>query len=97
LILKIADQEDLDVFIIGTNEMNFSFNMADDGIDIIQIRLLPLTVDDPEEWTTLAPVFVDTFLFTFCEFFIGNRYSTVSRSAIARRKFMGLESKTITF
>lgn len=97
LILKVAKEEDIDVFIIGTNEKNVNISMTEDGIDIIQIQLLPLSANDPEEWTELAPVFIDTFLFSFCDFFIGNRYSTVSRSAIARRKFMGLENKTTTF
>lgn len=96
-ILKAAREQDIDVFLIGTNDPEFSFNMNEDDIDIIRIEMLPLTTDDPAPWTDLVPVFVDTFLFTYCDYFIGNRYSTVSRSAIARRQQMGLGDKTTTF
>lgn len=93
-ILRISRKQNLTTFIVGTNEYQFSMDMSEFGIDVIRSKM---TNYISEEWNELAPVVMDTFIFTFADYFIGNCYSTVSRSVVTRRTALGLKKFTETF
>lgn len=95
-IACISERTDIDVFLIGTNDSEFHLDMSEQGIDVVKIRM-PLQPQASVEWTQLAAVSVDIFLFLHADYFIGNRYSSISNSVVIRRNCMGLKNTTETF
>jgi hypothetical protein len=95
-ISRINIRTGIEAFLIGTNDPDFHLDMIDDGIDILQIKM-PLQSHASIEWVNLAAVSVDIFLFLHADYFIGNRYSSISNSVVIRRGCMGLKNTTETF
>lgn len=97
VILRISESHGLSVFLIGTNDKDFHLDMSEYGIDVILISM-PVAVEDvPIEWTNLAAVAVDTYLFANAAYFVGNKHSSISFTVIMRRNQMGLKTMTETF
>lgn len=96
-ILKINEEQGIDLFLVGTNERTFELDMSEFGIDVVHITLPHINQDDPAEWRELAPVALDEFLFEHADFFVGNKFSSLSFSVTKRRHKAGLENITESF
>lgn len=96
-IFKIHEEHGIDLFLVGTNERTFELDMSEFGIDVVHITLPYINQDEPAEWRELAPVALDEFVFEHADFFLGNKYSSLSFSVTKRRHMAGLQNTTESF
>lgn len=94
-IARASAEHSLDTFVIGTNDRHFALDMAELGVHIVVAQLPAL--GGPAEWAELAGAVMDMFLFTYADYFLGNAYSSLTRTVITRRSALGLQDRTATF
>lgn len=96
-ILKINREQGIELILVGTNERSFELDMSNYGIDVLRIDLPHLDQGEPTQWRELAPVALDEFLFEHSDYFVGNKFSSLSYSVVRRRHKAGLQNITETF
>lgn len=96
-MVQIHRDHQTEAMVICSNERNFLTSSYDgEPYDVI-LASLPYSDPSTQEWNQFAPIFMDSCLLTFSDFFLGNRYSTISQVVRHRRLHMKLHNLTSMF